>query len=78
MKKSRSSLEKHISSKKWNSEQLETETVSANQLDLKVAVARMVSPDGEDKELYVANRSRLEKVVPTNHDYTLYGQVSFP
>ena len=69
---------KTVVATRWNSEQLETETVSANQLDLKVAVTRMVSPDGEDKELYVANRSRLEKVVPTNHDYTLYGQVSFP
>ena len=67
---------KTVVATRWNSEQMETETVSANQLDLKVAVVRMVSPDGVDKDLYAANQASLEKVVPTNRDYVLYAQVS--
>ena len=53
---------------RWNAEHLETESAAANQVDLSVAIKQMVSPEGEDKDLYREHRANLDAVIPTNLD----------
>ena len=64
----------HAVRTRWNSDAMETSSAASNQSDLSVAIERMVSASGEDKELYREHRNKLDDIIPTSHDWTLYCQ----
>ena len=59
---------------RWNSDHEECRRANINQKDLKIAISRMISRNGIDKDLFKANENQLAKVIPTDADWRLYQQ----
>ena len=59
---------------RWNSEHEYNSPANINQQDFHIALDRMISSNGVDKDLYQANRNNIAKVEPTKENWLLYQQ----
>ena len=59
---------------RWNSEHEETRRSNINQQDFHIALDRMISSNGVDKDLYQANHNNIAKLKPTKENWLLYQQ----
>ena len=59
---------------RWNSDHDETMRASSNQLDLEMAMDRLVCRSGIDSDIFKTNEGDISKVLPQPSDYELWQQ----
>ena len=59
---------------RWNSFYDETKCANSNQLDLDIALQRMISRNGADHDLFIEYENNLGAVIPQENDWEMYQQ----
>ena len=57
---------------RWGSRHKETACANTNQVDLKMAIDRLVCKNGIDEKVYLENKNNLEAVKLNESDWELY------